>query len=482
MSFGVEGKSIDYVPRDERHGRAVDQAPFWFLGNFHFFTIAIGFVGPGMGLGFGFTCLAGTLGILFGTVFVAFHASQGAELGLPQMIQSRAQFGFRGVVLVLIGTLFTFLGFNVANGVLIAHGLNGIFGWNERLVTLVASVAGALLAIYGHDWLHRMFRWCFFLSLPLYTALTLWIALGRIPAAHATAAGFNWVAFVAQFAASASFNITYAPSVSDYSRYLPRDTRPRSIILAVYAGASSSAIWLIAVGAWLATRLGASDGLVALYDAGNAMYPGFGALLSLASVTALVAATGLNTYSGMLTVMTGLSSLFEIRPSAKLRMLTIVALCVITVTLAFAISANSIVLLFAVLTIMLYLLVPWTSINLIDYFFLRHGRYAITELFTPHGIYGAWGSRGLIAYIVGFVATLPFFVLPDVYAGPLARALGGIDVGWLVGLIVSGAAYLWLSRSFDPSRERQAILDSEQVLRVAAGRSAGNQCVAERLV
>src|SRR5271167_3920150 len=122
--MAIERKSIDYIAEDERHGRVIDQVPFWFLCNFHFFTIAIGFVGPSMGLSFGFTSLAGALGILFGTVFVAFHASQGAELGLPQMIQSRAQFGFRGVVLVLIGTLFTFLGFNVANGVLIAHGLN----------------------------------------------------------------------------------------------------------------------------------------------------------------------------------------------------------------------------------------------------------------------------------------------------------------------------------------------------------------------
>jgi NCS1 family nucleobase:cation symporter-1 len=73
-------------------------------------------------------------------LFAAFHASQGAELGLPQMVQSRAQFGFRGVVVVLVGTLFTFLGFNVANSVLSAHGLNGILGWNERAVTVVTSL------------------------------------------------------------------------------------------------------------------------------------------------------------------------------------------------------------------------------------------------------------------------------------------------------------------------------------------------------
>jgi purine-cytosine permease-like protein len=106
---------------------------------------------------------------------------------------------------------------------------------------------------------------------------------------------------------------------------------------------------------------------------------------------------------------------------------------------------------------MLYLLVPWTSINLIDYFFVRRGRYAIPQLFLPNGIYGAWGTRGLAAYAIGFAATVPFFVLPGVYVGAAARVLGGVDVGWLVGLLVSGSVYAGLSRSIDPAREALAI-------------------------
>ena len=455
--MAIETKSIDYVPETERHGRVSDQVSFWFLGNFHFFTIAIGFVGPSMGLSFGYTALAGTLGILFGTLFAAFHASQGAELGLPQMVQSRAQFGFRGVIVVLLGTLFTFIGFNVANSVLSARGLNGILGWNEGAVTVVTSLAAALLAIYGYDWLHRIFRWCFFVCLPLYAVLTVAIMLGKVPSTQPMVGGFSAVAFAGQFAASASYNITYAPSVSDYSRYLPRNTRRFSIIAAVYAGAASSAVWLIAVGAWLATHLGASDGLVALNDAGNMLLPGFGVLLSLCSVTALTAATGLNAYSGMLTVVTALNSLFETRPTARLRVVTTIALALVWVTLAFGSTANSIELLFAALTMMLYLLVPWTAINLIDYFFVRRGRYVIPQLFIVNGIYGAWGARGLTAYVIGFGATLPFFVLPGVYVGPAAQALGGVDVGWLVGLLVSGFVYAWLSRSIDPAREALAV-------------------------
>ena len=74
--------------------------------------------------------------------------------------------------------------------------------------------------------------------------------------------GFNWTAFMAQLSAAAAYNITYAGYVSDYSRYLPRNTPRGKIIAYAYAGAATPAIWLIALGAWLAVRLGATDGLV----------------------------------------------------------------------------------------------------------------------------------------------------------------------------------------------------------------------------
>jgi purine-cytosine permease-like protein len=459
----IEHKSIDYVPEHERHGRVIDQGPFWFLGNFHFFTIAIGFVGPSMGLGFGFTSLAGTLGILFGTIFVAFHASQGAQLGLPQMIQSRAQFGYRGVSIVLIATLFTFVAFNIADSILLARGLHGMLGWSEGVVIWVAAAGSMLIAVLGHDWLHRIFRWCFWACLPLYTILTLEIMAGRVDA-HPAPSGFTWVAFIAQFSASAAYNITYAPSVSDYYRYLPRDTRPWAIILAVFTGASSAAIWLISLGAWLATHLGASDGLVALHQAGNDVFRGFGVVMALASAIALIATMGLNAYSGMLTVVTGLNSLFAIRPTPALRITSILLLAAIWVGVTFSITADAISLLFATLTLMLYFLAPWTSVNLTDYFFVRRGHYAVTHLFTPDGIYGAWGGRGLIAYGVGLVASIPFFVVPDLYVGPAAQAIGGVDIGWLIGLVLSGLTYIVLFRSFDPSREAAAIRESEASL------------------
>ena len=464
LGLGIEQRSIDYVPEDERHGKVWHQGPFWFLGNFQFFTITIGFIGPGLGLSMGWTILAGALGIIFGTLFMAFHAIQGAQLGLPQMVQSRAQFGYRGVILPLFATFFTYVAFNVVDAVLIASGFDGLFGWNRTVVIVVISVIAALIAIFGHDWVHLVFRTLFWISLPFYAILTVAVLFGHAGGNGAAPGGFTVVAFMAQFTASASYNITYAPYVSDYSRYLPRHTRPRTIIASVFLGASGSAIWLIALGAWLATRLKATDALVSLRDAGDSVFGGLGTILAFASVAILVATMGMNAYGGTLTTITAIDAFRKVSPTRAIRVVTILALAALWTVVSLAISANAIATLSSTLIMMLYLLAPWTAVNLVDYFFVRRGRYAITDLFTADGLYGTWGSRGISAFLLGFAASVPFFVLPNIWTGPLGNVLQGVDIAWLVGLVVSGGSYYLLTRSLDVGSERRKVQASEQAL------------------
>lgn len=470
----IEARSIDYVPARERHGRVSQQGPFWFLGNFHFFTIAIGFVGPSLGLSLGYAALAGVTGILFGTLFQAFHASQGAEMGLPQMIQSRAQFGYRGVIVPLAGALFTFIGFNVVDSILVAQGAQTLWGLNPRLVVIGLAVIAASLAIWGHDWLHLAFRALFWISLPLFTILTAAVVFGFVhaPASAAHLGRFTWPAFLTQFAAAASYNITYAPYVSDYSRYLPKDTRRPAIIGSVFLGAALSAIWLICLGAWLATRVGATDGLAALSHAGDSLVKGFGSALAGVSVAALVATMGMNAYSGMLTLATGIDSLRQVRPTRRLRIGLILALAVLWTSLSLSFGGDAIDTLSATLVAMLYLLVPWTAVNLIDYFMMRKGRYAIIDLASPDGIYGAYGGRGLLAYFAGFAASAPFFVIPGVWTGPAAQAIGGVDIAWLIGLAATSVIYLLVSRGFSLASEEPAIVASEAALAAIEAQSA----------
>ncbi|WP_144629563.1 purine-cytosine permease family protein [Arthrobacter woluwensis] len=465
----IEARSIDWVPESERHGKLWHQGPLWFLGNFQYFSIPIGFIGPSMGLSLGWTVVASVLGIAVGTVFMAFHASQGPTMGLPQLIQSRAQFGYRGVVVPLLATLFTYIAFNVADTVLLSEGLNSSFGWNPTLIAILATVAGAGLAIFGHDWLHKAFRILLYVSLPIMTILTIGVISGGAGGSwDSSHYGFTWVAFMAQFAACAAYNITYAPYVSDYSRYLPTTTPARSVIAAVFFGASSSAIWLISLGAWLSIALGATDGLAGLQTAGNTIFPSLGNVAALLSALALTATMGMNAYGGMLTVLTTVDSIRPIKPKTTARVVTVLGLAVLWYLVASSISSGSVATVFSALTLMLYILVPWTATNLVDFFVVRRGHYAIADLFTPNGIYGAWGWRGLTAFAIGLLSEIPFMVLPTIgdwsFVGPVASALGDVDIAWLVGLAVTSVAYWLLGRSLDLAAEESERRRSDEQL------------------
>ena len=191
--------------------------------------------------------------------------------------------------------------------------------------------------------------------------------------------------------------------------------------------------------------MGQSDALIALKSSGDHMAGGLGAVLAAVSIVALVATIGMNAYSGMLTLVTIIDSLRSIRPTVAWRIGGIVGLLAVWVVTALSLGGDAIVFVNGMLVMMLYFLMPWTAVNLVDYFLIRKGVYSIPALFSPDGIYGAWGVRGLFAYGAGLFASVPFFVVPKVYTGPIAEQFGGVDIGWLVSLLVSAGLYYVIS-------------------------------------
>lgn len=97
---GLEVRSIDYVPLDERHGKVSSIGPLWFMSNAQIATLAVGLISITTGGNLIWSMIAIAAGVLVGTLFMAAHSSQGPQLGLPQMIQSRPQFGYVGALLV----------------------------------------------------------------------------------------------------------------------------------------------------------------------------------------------------------------------------------------------------------------------------------------------------------------------------------------------------------------------------------------------
>lgn len=473
--LNIETHSIDFIPHNERNSKLSSQGPFWFLGNFHFFTISIGFIGVSMGLSALWTFIAGALGIMFGTIFMAFHGSQGPEMGLPQMIQSRAQFGYRGVILVLFATLFVFVGFNVVNVTLLMNGLSNVFGTSPLLICIVSVLIGALLSIYGHDLMHKCFKWALIISLPVYALLSLAAIFDFIPVQSAInvssevepSSGFSWVAFATQFAIAASYNISYAPYVSDYSRYLPKNTSRTKLVTVVFLGASISGAWMMGLGAWMAEKIQAQDALTGLAQMSDSLLPNSGVIVVALAAFAFLPIIALNTYSAMLTLLTGIDSIKSIKPTQSARTLAIVLISLLEMVLAFSMSSQNLGLLHNFLMLMLYFLIPWTAVNLVDYFFVRKGHYAIRHFFQPKGIYGEWNTRGISSYLIGFAAMIPFLTIFDhdgnpVFVGFIAEMIESVDIAWLVGLLVSGIAYYILSRSIDIDKERRFIAQEKK--------------------
>jgi NCS1 family nucleobase:cation symporter-1 len=92
-----------------------------------------------------------------------------------------------------------------------------------------------------------------------------------------------------------------------------------------------------------------------------------------------------------------------------------------------------------------YFLIPWTAINLADFYLVRKERYDLKSIFDAKGIYGSVNWRTMAAYLVAVLAEIPF-MSTTFYTGGLVRTMGGADIAWIVGLIVAAALYVVLMR------------------------------------
>ncbi|MBH2747546.1 cytosine permease [Serratia marcescens] len=459
----IEVRSIDYVPRHERHGKVWHQAPFWFTGNFVLTTMVVGFTGPALGLGALYSMLAIAVGVGVGTFFMACHANQGPRMGLPQMIQSRAQFGLRGAIVPFAAVVFVYIGFNVFNVILATDAINTVLpGHRLPWYALLIAVA-VLLAIVGHDMLHAVQRWLTYVMMAVFGVLTIGAVLSLRMDAVVGAGHFSWAAFLIQLSAAAGYQISYAVYVSDYSRYLPHETPSANVIFWTYLGAAGSALWLMSLGTFLASALPAPDAIGSVQAVGNGIYPGFGTLAVLIAVPSLVGIMAVNCYGAMLTSLSAIDAFRKVTPTLKLRMAGIGVVAMTVFAVALAIPASYLASFNTFVLLMLYFLVPWTAVNLMDFYVVRGGHYAIGEIFNPSGIYGRWGGSGLTAYAVGLLAMVPFMTL-GFYTGPFAVLLGGADIAFLIGLLVAGSVYVVMCRKLDLEAERRVALRCEGLL------------------
>jgi nucleobase:cation symporter-1, NCS1 family len=454
----IETRSIDYVPLAERHGKVWHLWPVWFSGSAHLATLAVGILGITLGGNLLWTMIAVVAGCLLGTFFMAFHSTQGPQLGLPQMIQSRPQFGYAGALLVWAVALIAYIGYNAFNQVLAAQALHQVTG------AIAAASAGAIigfallavsLALVGYDKIHlaqRAFAYLMIAILTVFSAGALLVL--RFPAAQWRLADFRMVPFLTQLFAAASYQLSWSIYVSDYSRYLPRDVGVRASFWWTYLGAFIGGAWMMLVGTVAAATAPQLDVAAAMEHAADLVLPGLGKVLLLGGLLGLVTISALNFYGASLTLLSVADTLRPLRSTVGKRVVSLAAALIVSTGIALNSSGNFVAGFNDLLAVLLYLFTPWTAINLVDFYIVRRGHYSIREIFNARGMYGRWNWRGLTAYFIGFVVMIPFFSTGH-YRGPVARALGGADIAMLVGLPVAALVYLVACRSIDLEHDRR---------------------------
>src|ERR1700712_3068766 len=431
---GVEVRSIDYVPLRERHGAVWSQGPLWFMSNAQIATLAVGTFSAVGGGNLFWSLIAIIGGALVGTFFMAFHSAQGPQLGLPQMIQSRPQFGYMGALLVWLFAYLQYAGFNIFNTILAGDALHATIRGPAKLWIIVATVLAAVIALVGYDLIHSVEHWLTAGFLVIFGILTIAVFLLPYPAGSFDLGGFHATPFLVQFGAVAGYQISWAIYVSDYSRYLPPTVGIKRTFLWTYAGSALGGIWLMCLGAALASWAGANfDTIASIQQAGDRVFHGFGAIVLVFAMLGLVSVTALNMYGGSLTLISAADSFRSIRPTSTVRIVTIVFTAVLSLVPALLIGADFLTNFEDFLLLVLSLFVPWTAVNLVDYYVVRRGHYASAEIFNPRGLYGRWGWRGIISYLVGFAAMLPFLSTSK-YTGFVADALKGADISLFIGL------------------------------------------------
>jgi len=258
---------------------------------------------------------------------------------------------------------------------------------------------------------------------------------------------FAWGPFLLAVSLAASWQIAYGPYVADYSRYLPASTSSVKTFLAVGLGSVLGAQIAMVLGV-LAAAMSAGQfaGREVAYIVGLGGTGTMAALLYFSIAFGKVTISTLNSYGSFMCIATIVSGFRgHVQISRRQRAVAVV-LIVGAATAVALVGQHSFLNAFkSFILFLLAFFVPWSAVNLVDYYFVNRGRYDVAALSDPNGRYGRWNLPGILVYAFGVLVQMPF-ISTKLYTGPMVERLGGVDVSWIIGLIVPSILYYLFAR------------------------------------
>lgn len=442
----LETHHIDVIPASERHGRPRDQIPVWLAANTTVVNFVLGGLMVVLGLNLFWAIIAVLIGNILGALLTGFHAMQGPRLGVPQMIQSRGQFGFIGAEFIFLASVLLDVGYMAASQALQAKSMNLLVpGVSVPWWIIIVTVPAIVVAVFGYRWIHQ-FAKVITLMLVAVTLVALIQAAvyghGIVPAAR----GFGLSSapvFLAGIAIMFMNMLSWAPYISDYSRYLPERVSFRATFWSIVAGLMISTTLFAALGAWITAMVpkAATTPLTALAAVSGTWIMCFMWFGQIPGVT-------MNAYSGMLATTSLGSNIRRVMEGKYRQVVRVVGLTVMFAigTVLAELGWRTFLHTFEqFLTVLIFLFVPWSAINLVDFYLVRRGHYDVRSFFVRKSTYADFMIPACIVYLVTLGIEVPF-MNTTLYVGPFSKAMTGINIDWIVGFVVAAVLYYVVSK------------------------------------
>ncbi len=443
------------VPDSARTSTAGHQFWIWSGANIAPINWVLGSLGIQIGLSLSQTLTVLVIGNLIGMTAFGFFVLMGQRTGVSQMVMARSAFGRRGAYLPAAIQGLISAGWCAVNTwivldlVLALIGKIGYHGGTPLKIVIVLIVMGlqVWLAARGFGSIAKFERYTVPVTFAVLIVMTIvawsknhvnWSYGGghlhgkELLSAEATimtAIGIGW-------------GCTWFAYASDYSRFLPRTLSRSKVFFASVFGQFIPVVWLGVFGATLAT-------VTQKVDPGALVVTNFGVLAIPVLLLVLhgpIATNILNIYSCSLCAQT-LDWKLNRRAIALLvgGIATVFSIFLIFQT-SFAKTLDS------WLAGLVMWIAPWAAITLIHYYYFLRQEVDVNMLYDPPSSSRIANVRwsAIIAFVLGAVAAWSFeYGQVGWMQGPAAKAIGNIDLTWLVGAVVAGVVYLVLGR---PSR------------------------------
>jgi nucleobase:cation symporter-1, NCS1 family len=472
--FAIEVRGFDHIPEPERNMklRHIDQ--FWVGNSVNLFSFALGAMAITLGLNLWLALCACVVGSLV-YAYMAVGSIVTVRVGLPVSTLARAAFGIRGNLPNALLSWIASVAFEVINTVFGVEAVLALFkllGWidpgnaGKLIAVLLQLLLCGGIAVLGHAtmvWCQRIFAALVGGALLLVIVFT----VGKVDWVQATmphaplASSTTLAAFLTAAAVIASNPLSFLFNGPDWVRYLPSTTPGRPIFQHVFWSSYLPSIALTMMGAYCATLGDMSDPVAGL----KPFIPAWLFVVYILAVIGGSLANNVPTYysSGLSLQAIGLKVHRYVAT-----MLDVIATSVITLYILFVQDFST------ALNDFIALLVVWVGpyggVWICDGL-LRRGAIEPAAIHGKAGAVGRyWGWRGLnpsgyAAMLAGMVAAVTTMRSP-LYDGPLAKALGGADLSWILGFPVSGLLYWVLTarRATQPGVISQSGIQPPSVL------------------